>query len=228
MLTQTAEDYLETIYLLGLRIGKVKTTDIAAEFGIKTPSVISALKNLRSKGYLSYESYGYVELSDKGIEKALYIYERHKLVFRFLHFVLGVDEKTASDDTCGLEHYLSEQSFSSLKDFFAFLNSEKLTGNDIVSKFQDFKNCLVEANIDTEKVHTLASGKVGSTYRINKLNGTREMKRRFLNMGVIPGEKVTIKNVGLMGDPMEISIQGYLLSLRKNEIQSIIVEEVWQ
>jgi len=226
MLSQTAEDYLETIYLLSLRIGTVKTTDIATEFGIKTPSVISALKNLRKKGYILYESYGSVELSDKGIERALYIYERHKLIFRFLHFVLGVDENIASKDTCGLEHYLSEETYSSLKDFFAFLNSEKLMGNDISGKFNEFKNYIVNAEMNNVKKHTLSSAKIGTKYRINQLNGNREMKRRFLNMGVIPGEKIVVNKTSLLGGSMEISVQGYILTLRKNEIQSIIVEEL--
>lgn len=226
MLSRTAEDYLETIYLLSLRIGKVKTTDIAAEFGIKKPSVISALKNLRAKGYVSYESYGCVELSNKGLEKALFVYERHKVIFRFLHFVLGVDENTASKDTCGLEHYLSEQTYSSLKDFFTFLSSEKLTGNDIAAKFTEYKNSIVKTEIIEDKIHHLGSAKTGIIYRINQIKGTGEMKRRFLNMGVIPGEKVIVKKKGSIGEPIEISIQGYSLTLRKNEIQSIIVEEV--
>ncbi len=226
MLSHTAEDYLETIYLLSIRIGKVKTTDIANEFGIKTPSVISALKNLRQKGYLTYESYGYVELSEKGMEKALNIYERHKLVFRLLHFVLGVNEDIASKDTCGLEHYISDETFSALKDFFNFLNEEKTKGNDIAKKFSSFKESLKSIETLGETFFVLSNAKVGSKYRVSKLKGTKEMKRHFLNMGIIPGEKILVKKRGPLGSPMEITVQGYSLTLRKNEINSIEVEEI--
>jgi Mn-dependent DtxR family transcriptional regulator/Fe2+ transport system protein FeoA len=226
MLSHTAEDYLETIYLLSVRIGKVKTTDIANEFGIKTPSVISALKNLRQKGYLTYQSYGYVELSKKGMEKALNIYERHKLVFRLLHFVFGVNEDTASKDTCGLEHYISDETFFALKDFFDFLNEEKVNGNDIVQRFGSFRENLKKRESLTDNTFVLDKAKVGEKYRISKLTGTKEMKRRFLNMGIIPGEKIVVKQRGPFGSPMEIAIQGYSLTLRKNEINAIEVEEL--
>ena len=58
-----------------------------------------------------------------------------------------------------------------------------------------------------------------------KLNGTREVKRRLLDMGVIPGETVEIRNRGPMGFPIEILIQGYVLTLRKDEAEFVIVRE---
>ena len=99
MLTHTAEDYLERIYLLSFRLSSVKTSDIAKEFGIRTPSVISALKLLKEKGFVHYQKYGAVSLSEKGMERALDIYDRHKTSYRFLRFVLGVPDEIASLST---------------------------------------------------------------------------------------------------------------------------------
>ena len=232
MLTHTAEDYLERIYLLSLRLGSVKSSDIAKEFGIRTPSVISALKLLKEKGFVHYQKHGAVTLSEKGMARALDVYDRHKTTYRFLRFVLGVPDGIASADACGMEHSVSPESAAAMKDFFRFLTLKKDEGLDLQAEFQAFRNKNKESRKESPKSDKekqepclLSEMKDGVSCFIVKLDGEREVKRRLLDMGVIPGEKVEIRNRGPLGFPIEILIQGYVLTLRKDEAESVMVRE---
>ncbi len=231
MLTHAAEDYLEKIYLLSLRLGNVRTSDIAKEFGIRTPSVISALKLLKEKGFVHYQKYGSVTLSDKGVERALDVYDRHKTSYRFLRFVLGVSDSAASEDACGMEHVISSETVSAMKDLFMFLSSKKYEGEDFQQEFQEFRKAIPltqgrKQQYGSEiRTSTLDKGENGIGYRVIKLKGVRAVKRRLLDMGVITGERVEIKNRGPLGFPLEILIQGYVLTLRKDEAEAVIVKE---
>lgn len=231
MLTHTAEDYLERIYMLSLRLEQVKTSDIAKEFGIRTPSVISALKLLKEKGFVHYRKHGAVTLSEKGMERALDVYDRHKTTYRFLRFVLDVADETASSDACGMEHSVSPETAVAMKDFFSFIRAKKEAGEDIQEEFREFRKGKPAAGKNGKEsagdsgTKPLSAVKDGVRCTILKLDGGREVKRRLLDMGVIPGEVVEIRNRGPLGFPIEILIQGYVLTLRKDEAKSVIVRE---
>jgi len=226
-LSHTAEDYLEQIYLLSLRLERVRTTDIARAFGIRTPSVISALKTLRDKGFVHYERYGDVSLSEKGLERALALYERHKTLYRFLHFFLGVTDETASSDACGMEHFLSQETESALKDWSRFVTWKREHGQDLKQEFQAFRSERSETHdAHSEKGLTLASLPVGASASVARIDGEREIRRRLLDMGVIPGTNLIVRNRGPLGYPMEIMVQDFVLSLRKDEAECVWLGEV--
>jgi len=230
-LSHTAEDYLEQIYMLGIRLGRVKTTDIAKALDIKTPSVISALKTLKGKGYVEYERYGEVTLSEKGRERALGVYERHKTLYRFLHFFLQLPDDVASADACGMEHFMSDDTKEALQSWAAFVQYRREQGDDLRAAFHGFQTDrqggdAVEKTKQDHHEMPLSEAKDDTPCRIVRLEKGREVKRRLLDMGVIPGEQLTIRNRGPMGFPLEVLIQGYVLTLRKDEADSVIVQEV--
>ena len=111
---ESAENYLETILVLGQRGNRVRSIDIVNELGYSKPSVSVAVKNLREKGLVEVDSSGYISLTADGQEIAESMYERHMLISDWLIY-LGVDRKTAVNDACGMEHSLSEQSFLAIK-----------------------------------------------------------------------------------------------------------------
>ena len=111
---QSAEDYLETILVLGLRKPQIRSIDIANELGYAKPSVSVAMKNLRQAGYISMDGNGAITLEPPGYEIASRIYQRHKLLTRILA-ALGVDEETAAQDACKIEHDLSPETFEKLR-----------------------------------------------------------------------------------------------------------------
>ena len=113
---ESAENYLETILILSQRKGKgeVRSIDIVNELEFSKPSVSVAMKNLRDNGYITVDKDGYIRLTDKGLEIAEKMYERHTLLSQWL-IKLGVDEKVAVEDACRMEHVISAESFAAIK-----------------------------------------------------------------------------------------------------------------
>ena len=112
-MTASLEDYLEAIYFRGGG-GVVRVTDIAEGLGISKPSVHRAIHTLQDKGLVEHEHYGGLALTEKGLEIANRIYERHKVLTQMLIF-LGVDPKTAREDACKMEHDISDETFEAMK-----------------------------------------------------------------------------------------------------------------
>jgi len=111
---KSAEDYLEMILRLTEEKGYARSVDIAMGLGVSKPSVSVAMKQLREGGYIVMDKDNYISLTDTGMEIAHRIYERHKVLTRMLTMI-GVDEKTAEDDACKVEHDISVQTFTALK-----------------------------------------------------------------------------------------------------------------
>lgn len=111
---ESAENYLETIYILSLKNSHVRSIDIVNELDFAKPSVSVAMKNLREHGYISMDSDGYITLTDQGKIIAENMYERHTLLSQWL-MDLGVDKETATEDACRIEHVLSKDSFEAIK-----------------------------------------------------------------------------------------------------------------
>ena len=112
---ESAEDYLEAILVLSGKKPVVRGVDIAEELGYKKSSVSVAMKHLRENGHITVTPEGYIYLTDSGQEIAEMIYERHQLLSSWLIY-LEVDEETALNDACRLEHDLSPLSFKKLKE----------------------------------------------------------------------------------------------------------------
>ena len=110
---QSAEDYLEMMLMLKEKYGYIRSVDIADELGVKKPSVSYATKRLRENGYITMDSDSLITLTDAGMEIASRMYERHKILTELL-MMLGVDEETAREDACKMEHVLSEKSFGAI------------------------------------------------------------------------------------------------------------------
>ena len=120
---ESAENYLETILVLGLKGDKVRSIDIANELEYSKPSVSIAMKNLRTEGYIVTDEDGYITLTGKGRKIADSMYERHVAISNWLVF-LGVDRKTAVRDACKMEHAMSEKSFLAIKNHIENLKGE--------------------------------------------------------------------------------------------------------
>ena len=111
---ESAENYLETILMLGKAKGNVRSIDIATALSFSKPSVSVAMKNLRENGYILMDKDGFIALTEKGHEIAETIYERHTLLSSFLMY-LGVSKETATQDAGRIEHVISPESFEALK-----------------------------------------------------------------------------------------------------------------
>ncbi len=113
---ESAENYLETIYVLRKKNGNVRSIDIAHELSFSKPSVSIAMKKFREEGYVIVDGSGSITLTDKGEAIAKRIHERHNIIAKVL-IHLGVDENTAYADSCKIEHHISDVSFEKIKNY---------------------------------------------------------------------------------------------------------------
>lgn len=118
---ESAENYLETILMLQEKNGYVRSIDVANKLNFSKPSVSVAMKNLRENGYITVETEGHLVLTEKGREIAEKMYERHKLLSRWLIY-MGVSEETAMEDACRMEHVISVETFDAMKKHFALFH----------------------------------------------------------------------------------------------------------
>lgn len=124
IIKESAENYLETILVLKNKNGYVRSIDVATHLGFSKPSVSVAMKSLREDGYITVEADGSIELCEKGLKIAEEMYERHNIIASAL-MALGVDEETALEDSCRIEHRISKQSFDKIKEYMEKLNSRQ-------------------------------------------------------------------------------------------------------
>ena len=113
-LQESGEMYLETIYVLSKTSASVRSIDVGEYMGYSKPSVSRAMGLLKNGGYVSVAADGTLKLTELGEEIAKKIYARHTILTTML-MSLGVDEQTASDDACRLEHAISDTSFEAIK-----------------------------------------------------------------------------------------------------------------
>ena len=113
-LQESGEMYLETIHILSQKNNEVRSLDVAEYMGFSKPSVSRAVRILKEGGYLLMDENGFLTLTDAGKEVAAKIYDRHTTLTAML-VNLGVDEETAAEDACKMEHDISDKSFAAIK-----------------------------------------------------------------------------------------------------------------
>lgn len=114
---ESGEMYLEAILVLAKKSGYVRSIDVSEYLGYSKPSVSRAMGILREGGYILMEKDGAITLTDSGKKLAETIYERHTVLSELL-IRLGVDERTATDDACRIEHIISDESFQAIKQYY--------------------------------------------------------------------------------------------------------------
>ena len=124
---ESAEMYLKTILILEKRIGIVRAIDIAREMQFSRPTVSQQIKNLTANGYLEVNNKKQIFLSPKGREIAEETYYRHNGLVDFFIWI-GVSEDTALEDACRIEHYISQETFDRMREYFD--NCRNLKGGD--------------------------------------------------------------------------------------------------
>ncbi len=108
--------YLETIYILSKNLKSVHSIDVSEKMGYSKPSVSRAVGILKSGGYLEMKKDGSLVLTEIGLDAAMKIYDRHKILSTFLE-KLGVDFETAESDACRIEHVISDETFEKISEF---------------------------------------------------------------------------------------------------------------
>ena len=121
-LHESAEMYLETIYVLSQKSGSVRSVDIAENMGYSKPSVSRAVSLLKKGGYIEMAADGLITLTELGINTAKNIFERHTVLSQFLALI-GVEDQIAATDACKIEHVVSNETILAIKNFIEKQNN---------------------------------------------------------------------------------------------------------
>lgn len=234
-LSRSMEDYLEAIYNLKVRSQVARVKDIAREMGVRMPSVTGAIRSLAEKGLVAHQPYENVELTPAGLTRARSVAHRHSAVREFLISVLGLPEQDAEVEACGLEHGIRPETLDKLLKFVEFVRAH---GEDRAFRLSDFQHFLREGlDPDGDEEHpevchlppTIKSTRLSELCpkmrgRIAFVSGQGAIRKRLLEMGMTSDTQFEVVRTAPMGDPIEIKIRGYNLSLRKSEAEQVEVE----
>ncbi len=241
-LSESLEDYLETIYLLENEKGTIRVRDIAERRGVRMPSVVEALRRLRQRQLVDYEARGEVRLTQAGRDLARLVLERHEFLKGFLVNILGVDPGTAERDACAMEHQISSKTLARLASFYHFLRSCPKLTPDIAEEWRRCSQGLFGegeappteivphrwglAGRDAqprERVVRLSELRPGQRGIVVGIRGRPAIRLRLVEMGVLPDVPVEVEGVAPLGDPIRVRLRGYQLSLRRSEAETVLV-----
>lgn len=179
--------------------------DIALAMNIAKPSVTQAINALQKSGLVLHEPYGPVVLTKAGEDKANQIWQRHQTLYKFLREILQVTPATAEADACRMEHVLSSETFRRIKDYMEKHSAGKEDRPHSIQSLNDLP--------------------AGTRARVVSLGvGNKLLKKRLLEMGIVPGAEVEIERMAPLGDQVEILLNGCHLSLRRSEAAQVKVE----
>jgi len=231
IITPSLENYLEGILIVQREKKVVRVKDLARFLKVKASSVIEAVSNLVKMGLVIHERYGYIELTQQGVNLAKEIYERHNTLKKFFRNVLGIEEKIAEEDACKIEHYLSKKTIERILNFIKFIETCPETTPEWLGNFFYFVKhkkrpsfCRTRVMKEGKIILKLSQLKVGEKAKIVKVIDTGILKRKLLDMGLVKEEKIKVKKVAPLGSPIDVLVKNTHLSLRKEEAEKILVE----
>ena len=242
-LSASLEDYLETIFHLVAEKQTARARDIAKRLKVGRSSVTGALHALAEKGLVNYAPYEVITLTRRGEAAAREVVRRHEVLRDFLVKVLSIDERAADEGACQMEHAIPPPVFERLMEFIEFVEVCPRAGAKWIRGFgyhcehgkpDDCKRCIAACLQDVTKRESDAGRKAAMTIalrelspgqkaRIERIKGRGETNKRLVEMGLTPGSVVEMGRVAPLGDPIEIKVKGYHLSLRKEEAEKVTV-----
>lgn len=110
---RASEDYLESMLMMKLKHGYIRSIDVAEHLGVTKPSVTYATRRLKESGHITMDKDGLITLTETGMAVAAKMLDRHKTLTAFL-IALGVDATTAEEDACKIEHDISDETFAAI------------------------------------------------------------------------------------------------------------------
>lgn len=227
-LTAALEDYLEAIFHLCRFDSSARSRDIAESLNVHKSTVTAALKSLGHMKLINYAPYEAVTLTPEGQRLAEDVVVRHAALKDFFVNVLRVDGEVAESAACGMEHSIPREIVEKLAKFATQMRGCPRIEGETKTSDNTCTACLTRETAPKAKPTvqtTLDKVKPGETVTVALVKGGGQVKKRITEMGLIRGTVVTIERIAPMGDPIDIKIRGYRLSLRMEEAARIYVEK---
>jgi len=243
--TASMEDYLEAIFHIVAAKGAARAKDITKRLKVTHASVTGALQALAARSLVNYAPHDVITLTPAGRAVAEDVVRRHEVLRDFFVKVLAVDEEVAEEGACRMEHSVPKPILERLIQYGEFLETCPRAGTKWIKEFGSYCNhgrmrencvgciskCLEEVTMSEEsngerkrEDATLEQLGPGQRARVLKVKARGVARKRIVDMGVTPGSIVEVERVAPLGDPIDIKVRGYHLSLRKEDAAGITVE----
>ncbi len=247
VLTASLEDYLEAIFHITVEKPAARPKDIAGRLKVTNASVTGALRSLSEKGLINYAPYDDVTLTPDGLEAARDVVNRHQILRDVFVNILAVDEKTADEAACKMEHCIPKVIMDRFIQFARFVEACPRGGSKWIQGFgyhcdeggrdtcdrcmalalEEFRSC--KPSMEGKSPMSITTAKLGGIpkgqrAKVLKVSAKGATGKRIVEMGVTPGSIVEVERIAPLGDPIDIRIRGYHLTLRREEADNIEVE----
>ena len=235
-LTDSLEDYLETIYVLVRDHRVARVRDIARARGVRPASVSPAMRRLGELGLIEYERREYIRLTPAGEVAARRVAARHQILVRLFEDFLRMPSDGAQADACAMEHSLSDEGVDRLVRFFEFLGACP-SAQDLIDRFHacpvvndDVEGCEQDCPArrrrrrgeaaPPRRLSELSPGEGGT---VSRIEGRGELRQRLLDMGLMPDVSVEVDRTTSRGDVVWIGLGGFRISLTREEADAVMV-----
>lgn len=245
VLTASLEDYLEAIFQIIREKEAVRPKDIAERLRVSGASVTGALRSLAGKELINYAPYDVITLTQAGRAAAKDVVRRHEVLRDFFVRVLAVEETNADQAACRMEHSIPREILERFVRFVEFVDLCPRGGANWIEGFNyrcdhgsDPEQCEKCVSGVLSKVKTSLEGKgegvglrlrdmkPGQKGKVTAIGPNSAALRRMVEMGVTKGALVQLERIAPLGDPIEIKVMGYHLSLRREEADGIRIERI--
>ncbi|MBW1721830.1 MAG: DtxR family transcriptional regulator [Deltaproteobacteria bacterium] len=244
-LSASLEDYLEAIFHIIAEKQAARAKDISKRLKVGGSSVTGALRALADRGLINYAPYDVITLTANGKKVAEDVVRRHEVLRDFFVKVLAVEYGEADTAACKMEHAISKAILQRFIDFANFVEVCPRAGAKWIAGFGYYcdhadtqENCEKCISLILEEVRkkktqerrksmetvTLKDLKPGQRAKVVKIKTRGDTNKRIVEMGVTPGALIEVERVAPLGDPIDIKVKGYHLSLRKEEAEGIEIE----
>ena len=231
---RSVEDYLKAVYELAQNGKTVSTTEISRTLKVAPASVTEMLKKLSEKGYIKYSPYHGTTLTSEGKRIAEKMARKHRLLERFLHDVLKIDNVKVHKQACEMEHSLSDDAEESLCRFLRHPDRCPDDGKIIPPCDLKIGSCaeciqlhskgLEEVGKHNQNLVSIANLKQGQCGKISFIRGGYNVLQRLSDMGLTYGTEICVVRVGPLGGPVELSVRSSKVTLGKGVASKIFVE----
>ncbi len=243
-LTASLEDYLEAIFHIIAAKKAARPKDIARRLKVSNPSVTGALRLLAKKKLVNYAPYDLVTLTKSGEEAAKDVIRRHEVLRDFFVKVLAVEESVADKAACKMEHSIPRVILERFIQFAEFVEVCPRGGAKWIAGFgyhcdydrsmENCEQCILQALEDVKKKKSNGGRKMapavklkdiapGSKCQVVRIGPGGKANQRIVEMGIAPGAVVEVERIAPLGDPIDVKVKGYHLSLRREEAATIEV-----
>jgi len=244
-LSASLEDYLEAVFHIAARKQAARPKDISKRLRVNNSSVTGALKLLAEKGLVNYAPYEVVTLTGRGKTLAEDVVRRHESLRDFFEKVLAVGAADAEEAACKMEHAVPRGILERFIQFTEFVEVCPRGGSKWIAGFghhceagrkqencekcislclDDFRTKKSQEGDKANMILPLKDLKPGQKGRITKVKARGQTNKRIAEMGVTRGVLIEVERVAPLGDPIEVKVRGYHLSLRNEEAEKIDVE----